>query len=290
LRLVFKFNLVLVLVFGVGLVGAGIISRRLLYANARAEVMDSARMIMASALASRSYTVTELVPLLNKVPGDDFIPQTVPAFGATEQFNKVHEQFPDFSYKEATINPTNLRDKATDWEADVVKWFRDQPNEKELVIDRETPTGATLSLARPIKITDEKCLVCHSTVDAAPKSMIEKYGPANGFGWQLNSIIGAQVVTVPTRLPIQRADAAFLTFMGSLAAIVVLVFVLINLMLMLIVVRPVTQLSKVADEVSMGKLDAPELPANGGDEVAQLGRSFNRMKKSLSHAIKMLEE
>ncbi len=187
MRLVFKFNLVLLIVFGLGLAGAGLVSHRLLYTNARAEVLENARMIMASAMASRSYTSTQIAPLLARVPGDEFLPQTVPAFGATEQFNGLHSQFPDFSYKEATINPTNLRDKASDWEADVVKSFQQKPDEKELIIDRETPTGATLSLAKPIQIEKEACLVCHSTIDAAPKPLLEKYGPANGFGWQLHS-------------------------------------------------------------------------------------------------------
>ena len=61
-------------------------------------------------------------------------------------------------------------------------------------------------------------------------------------------------------------------------------------MLMLMVVRRVTRMAKLADEVSMGKLDAPEFAVGGKDELARLAHSFNRMKKSLSHAIKMLDE
>jgi HAMP domain-containing protein len=61
-------------------------------------------------------------------------------------------------------------------------------------------------------------------------------------------------------------------------------------MLMRIVVRPVTKLAALADEVSLGKIDAPDFPALGEDELSLLAQSLNRMKKSLSHAIKMLEE
>jgi protein-histidine pros-kinase len=290
MRLVFKFNLALLLAFIVGFGAAGFVSRELLLSNAREEILENARMIMASAMASRSYTSSQIAPLLKRLPDDEFLPQTVPAFGATEQFNSMRAQFPDFSYKEATLNPTNLRDKATDWEVDVVNRFRQYPDQKEIVIERDTPTGKSLSLAKPIRIESEACLPCHSTVEEAPKAMIRRYGPANGFGWQLHDVIGAQLVSVPMALPIQRAEKAFYTFMSSMAGIFLVVFVLLNIMLMIIVVRRVVRLAKLADEVSLGNLEAPEFSAGGKDELSRLGHSFNRMKKSLSHAIKMLEE
>ena len=98
-----------------------------------------------------------------------FLPQTVPAYAATEQFNDVRKTHPDYAYKEATLNPTNPRDRASDWEADVVQIFRQTPTTTELVGERDTPTGRSLYLARPIQIKNGACLVCHSTVDAAPK-------------------------------------------------------------------------------------------------------------------------
>jgi HAMP domain-containing protein len=120
--------------------------------------------------------------------------------------------------------------------------------------------------------------------------MLRRYGPANGFGWKLNEVVGAQIVSVPMTLPIKRAETAFYTFLGSLAGIFVAVFVVLNVMLMRIVVRPVTRLAALADEVSLGKIDGPDFAAQGGDELSVLAQSFNRMKKSLTHAIKMLEE
>jgi len=214
----------------------------------------------------------------------------VPAYGATEQFNTLHTKFPDFAYKEATLNPTNPRDRASEWEADVVNRFRQYADQKEIVGERDTANGRSLFMARPLKITNPACLVCHSTVDVAPKTMLDKYGTANGFGWQLNEIIGAQVVSVPMTLPIKRAEQAFQTFMLSLAGIFVLIFVVLNLMLMFIVVNPVRKLARVADEVSLGKIETAEFDIAGKDEIAVLAQSFNRMKKSLAQALKMLDE
>ena len=159
-----------------------------------------------------------------------------------------------------------------------------------MIGQRETPTGHAIYLARPIMITDPACLVCHSTVAAAPKTMIELYGPANGFGWKVNDIIGAQIVSVPSALPVQRANHTFRVFMLMLTVVFALTFILLNVMLHTIVIRRVKQLSRLADEVSLGHLESGEFTSNSKDEIGVLTGALSRMNKSLVQAIKMLEE
>ncbi len=202
-----------------------------LQANAREEIVQNARLMMEAALASRTYTNTQVKPLLETQLKYAFLPQTVPAYAATEVFNELRKRHPDYGYKEATLNPTNPRDRASDWEADVVNVFRQAPTNKELIGERDTPTGRALYLARPIEMSSAACLVCHSTVEAAPKTMIDLYGSANGFGWKFNEVIGAQVVSVPMSVPIERANETFRTFMLSLALVFLATFVLLNVML-----------------------------------------------------------
>ena len=289
MKLIVKFNLVFLVIFVIGLIIAAYISRGLLQQNARDEVLQNARIMMESSLASRAYTSNQIRPLLETQMKYQFLPQSVPAYGATEQFNDLRKKFVDYTYKEAALNPTNPRDRATDWEADVVNQFRQAPDRAELVGERETPSGRALYMARPLQIKSEACLICHSTVDVAPKTMIDLYGPANGFGWKLNEIIGAQIVSVPMTVPVKRADDTFRVFMISLTAVFAFIFVALNLMLLYIVIRPVTRLSQIADQVSLGKLDAPEFQIKGKDEIAVLAGSFNRMRTSLVQAMKMLE-
>jgi len=290
MKLIVKFNLVFLVIFVIGLIIAAYVSRSLLQKNARDEVVQNARIMMESALASRAYTANQIKPLLETQMKYQFLPQTVPAYGATEQFNDLRKKFPDYNYKEATLNPTNPRDRATDWEADVVNQFRQASDRSEIVGERDSQSGPTLYMARPIQIKNDACLSCHSTVDAAPKTMIEMYGPANGFGWKLNEIIGAQIVSVPLAVPVKRADDTFRVFMISLTAVFAFIAIALNLMLMFIVIRPVSRLSEIADQVSLGKIDAPEFKSKGKDEIAVLAGSFNRMRTSLVQAMKMLEE
>ncbi len=290
MRLIIKFNIVFLAIFAVGLVIAAYVSRELLRENAREEVLQHARIMMESALATRAYTAKQVGPLLETQMKYQFLPQSIPAFAVAEQFGELRKKFADYDYKEAALNPTNPRNRATDWETDVVNQFRQTPERTEIVGERDTPSGRTLYMARPFQIKNAACLSCHSTVDAAPKTMIELYGPANGFGWKLNEVIGAQIVSVPMTLPIKRADDTFKVFVISLTGVFAFVFIALNLMLYTIVIRPVTRLSKIADEVSLGDLDAPEFTSKGKDEIAILAGSFNRMRTSLVQAMKMLEE
>src|SRR3954471_9754281 len=169
MKLIWKFNLVLLGIFLLGFAIAGYVSYGVVQANAREEIVQNARLMMEAALASRTYTNTQVKPLLETQLKYAFLPQTVPAYAATEVFNEMRKTHPDYGYKEATLNPTNPRDRASDWEADIVQTFRNTSSSTELIGERETPTGPSLYLARPIQVKSGACLECHSTVDAAPK-------------------------------------------------------------------------------------------------------------------------
>ena len=289
MKLLFKFNLIFILVMALGVAVSGFIGRNLLQTQAQQEVLAIGRLLIEQATAVRGYTSGQITKLLETQMKYEFLPQSVPSYSATEVLATLHKKYPDYAYKEATLNPTNPRDRAAGWEVDIVNSFRNDTELKELVGQRDTPTGRSLYISRPLRITNPACLQCHSSVDAAPKTMVDKYGPANGFGWQLNEVVGAQVVSVPMTLPLQRAEENFRLFVGSLVAVFVVVGLVLNLMIWLVVVRPVTQLAGLADRVSQGELDAPDFIVKGKDEIAALAESFARMKASVVQAMKMLE-
>jgi len=290
MRLTTKFNLVLFSVFSLGLVFAGYISYTVLHKHAREEVLTHAGMMMEAALAIRGYTVKEIRPLLTLQMKRDFLPQSVPSYAATQNFNSVRENHPEYTYKEAALNPTNPRDQATDWEADIIQAFRNDAQITELSGERLTPLGKSLYYARPIRISNKNCLTCHSTIEAAPETMIKLYGTAHGFGWQLDEVVGSQIVSVPLSLPLAKARKEFLIFMSSLIAIFVTIFIVINIMLNQIVVKRVRAMAQISDEVSTGHQEVPEFSVTGKDEIADLSQSFNRMRRSLEKAMQMLGE
>ena len=289
MKLLLKFNLIFILVMALGVAVSGFISRNLLQTQAQQEVTAIGRLLIEQATAVRGYTSGQITKLLETQMKYEFLPQAIPSYSATEVLATLHKKYPDYAYKEATLNPTNPRDRAQGWEVDIVNSFRNDAELKELVGQRDTPTGRSLYISRPLRITNPACLVCHSSVEAAPKTMVDKYGPANGFGWQLNEVIGAQVVSVPMTLPLQRAEDNFRLFIGSLVGVFIVVGLVLNGMIWLVVVRPVTQLAALADRVSQGELDAPDFVVKGKDEIAALAESFARMKASVVQAMKMLD-
>ena len=201
----------------------------------------------------------------------------------------MHKDYPDYAYKEATLNPTNPRDRATDWEADVVNTFRNDPSLKTFSGERSTPNGKSLFLARPLRIANPACLECHSTPSAAPVAMIRQYGSDNGFGWKPNEIVGAQIVSVPESVPLGIADRALKTFVIYMIGLAAITLLILDAVLVMTVIRPVAKLSHMADEISQGKLDTEDLPVTGRDEISVLASSFNRMQRSLARAMRMLE-
>ena len=289
MKLLLKFNLVFALVFAVGLAVTAVVSRDLLQRNAREEVLSHARLLMEKAAVVRAYTSKQITPLLETQMKYTFLPQSVPSFAATEVLAALHKTYPDYSYKDAMLNPTNPRDRAEAWEADIVAHFKRTAGLTEFVGQRDTPTGRALFIAKPIVIADAACLRCHSTVEAAPKTMVDHYGPANGFDWKLNEPLGVQLVSVPMTVPLARANHTFGVFMASLTAVFVLIGVALNLMLWKMVIQPVTRLSELADRVSLGDMDAPDFTSRVRDEIGVLAGSFTRMRKSLVKAMKMLE-
>lgn len=291
MRLLLKFSLVFVLVFGAGLTCAAYLTKNFLRANAIDQAVHDAQLMMEAAMAMRTYTTAQIKPLLQReeLRRKMFFAQTVPSYAATESVNYMHSKHPEYSYKEATLNPTNPRDRAADWEADIIRTFRDHPDQKSFIGHRETPSGVSWFMAQPI-VAGPPCMECHTTAAMAPAKMVEIYGPSNGFGWKLNEIVGAQIVSVPASVPIKAADQAFAQLLSAVSVTGLVTLLAVNLALLLIVVRPITKISALANRVSKGEPGVPELPAKGNDEVSMLARSFNRMRVSLEKAIRMLEQ
>jgi protein-histidine pros-kinase len=226
-----KFNVLMVAALVIGIAIAAMMIRNVLHRDARDGTVQTANLLMAAAEATRAYTTTYVKPELDQRLAIEFLPQTVPAFAATETVLVLRKQFPEYTYKEATLNPTNPRDRTTDWEADVVNSFRADPSLKEIVGERTQGPIQALYIAKPIKITNPSCLACHSTPAAAPPSMLKLYGEANGFGWKQDEIIGAQIVSVPLSIAANAADRTFTLVLGALVALGLLALAVGNLLL-----------------------------------------------------------
>jgi len=290
-KLLAKFNLVLILVFGLGMFLISHYAYTFLMSNARDQVLQQAQLMAASASATKDYTVDQVSPILEQTPkhNADFLAQTIPFYAVNTTFKNLRSTYPDYVLREAALNPSNLDDRATEWEMDLINYFRDHPKENSHVGERNTPTGTMLYVAAPV-VAAEDCLQCHSQPSVAPKAMIRHYGPEHGFGWKANDIVGAQIVSVPLSVPIALADKGFHDLLIGLGAIFLVTIALIDFAMYFIVILPLRRVSKNADIISKGEIDLPPLAIKGKDEIAEVTASFNRMHTSLIKAFEMLNE
>jgi hypothetical protein len=293
MKLLAKFNLILLLIFGAGGFLISHLAYSFLIGNARREVLEQAQLMLASATSVRNYTATDLSPLLEQNPGHrvHFLPETIPFYGATTTLNNLRKEnadYANYTYKEAALNPTNLEDRASDWEADIIYELRNH-GEPQIRGERSTSSGQSLYVANPIKATQE-CLQCHSVPSAAPRAMITVYGSANGFGWKKDEIVGAQIISVPMTVPVEIAKRAHQQLLLYLVLTMIVAILAIDAGLYWFVIRPLRIVSDTGDRVSRGEKNVPPIKVRGGDEIATVASSFNRMQVSLAKALAMFKE
>ena len=250
------------------------------------ETEMTARLMMSAAQATFDYTVEQVKPSLEAKY--DFLAQSVSSYAATETIGRMQAQFPDYRYHVAAINPTNKRDQADPWETQALQTLARDVDAGEIVTVRELPKGRYAFIATPIRITNDACLTCHSSPDAAPRTLLDTYGRDNGFGWKLNEVVAVQVVSVPVAVAQHRADALLRQVMTMLALAFLLVFVVVNVALQVIVARRMRRLALAAGRISQGDVDAESIQVGGADELSQLAKAFERMRVSLSLAMKSL--
>lgn len=293
MKLLTKFNLILLVIFAAGGFLISHLAYSFLIGNARREVLQQARLMLASAQSVRDYTASDLSPLLQQNPRHrvHFLSETIPFYAATTTFNnlrKANSSYADYIYREATLNPTNLEDRASDWEADIINELRNH-GEPQITSQRSTPSGQSLYIANPIKVSPD-CLECHGMPSAAPRAMLAVYGSTNGFGWKNNEIVGAQIVSVPMTVAIDIANRAYHQLLLYLVLTLFVAILALDAGVYLFVIRPLKIVSTTADRVSRGEKNVPPIKVHGKDEIATVASSFNRMQLSLAKALKMFEE
>jgi HAMP domain-containing protein len=284
-----KFTLILVLVFLLGTVVGGVT----LYQGANQRAEDEVTLVGETLLETmnsvRSYTSGHVRPLLadDLQTQPDFISETVPAFSARTVFETVRtdEAYENFLYKEATLNPSNRDlDLADAFEADLVAQFRADDGLLEVTGFRDDDGQGLFYIARPMRITNESCLECHGDPADAPASMINTYGSENGFGWQMNEIVAAQIIYVPASDVINNARLLFGIVLGIFVVIFIAAIVLLNRLLKPTVLQPIQHMAQLADMIRNDQMDDkvfhPEFladVASRGDELGHLAKVFQGM-------------
>jgi PAS domain S-box-containing protein len=296
LKLKAKFNILLLLILILGCIVSGITLSISLQNKAKDEILDQAEMLIQNMNSVRNYTSEHIQPLLSdRLQTDEkFISETVPAYSAQQIFEnfRQHSDYKNYFYKEATLNPTNPKDKADKLESQLVENFRQQPNLKQLTGYRNLSGENLFYIARPLKVTKESCLQCHSYPDIAPKSLINTFGSEGGFNWNLNEIIASQIIYVPAKNIFAKGHQYLFLIMIIFIVIFIALLFIINLFLEKSVVKPITTITKITKKLKQGDIvnflsenntEALALTriSQRHDETGQLAKTFQHMTQEV---------
>ncbi len=297
LKLGVKLNLLLIIIL-LGVIVTSGVTLSLILENYAEDIVASQALILIETMGSvREYTNDQVRPQMASFSPDledenrEFLRETIPAYSAREVFENLRDrqQYRDFFYKEATLNPTNPRDKADSFEAKIVEEFRNNTERTETTGFRNIPGGKIFYVARPLAVEQASCLQCHSTPEIAPPSQIQTYGNKNGFGWELNEIVGARIVSVPASRVFGAARNLNFLVSGIIGLFLLIAIVLLNLFLKFTITNPLVSMARLSKKVSTGDMSG-EFEQQTNDEIGILAASLNRMKVSLQMAMDMLDQ
>jgi len=167
-------------------------------------------------------------------------------------------RLPEFYYKLAAKNPRNPLNTADAFEKELIERFNAGEIEdfkKVVNLDGQK----FLYYALPFKRNAPTCMRCHGTPDAAPRELVDRYGPEKGFFEQL----GETRAIISIRVPLQRELAEAAVFSSSSVA-----FTFASLVLFF----------AVGGTVLLGTI------------TKQLETSVDERTRELNHTVKKLEE
>jgi methyl-accepting chemotaxis protein len=294
-----KLTTLMLTIFVGGMIVSSVVYYNILLGNAKNELNTLSNVLISTMDSVRKYNQDKVNPLLEKQSEEKFLLESIPSYAVSKVFdvltNSYKDKYGKYRYKDAMINPTNPKDKASDEEIKIIEKLSQQDklagqniDQGFLMINGEKK----FYTARPIKITQTSCLVCHTTLKNSPKSLQifyeqNKYGANQGFGWELNKIIGTKIIYIPADEIYKITNKNFLIILGVFITIFALTIFLATLWLKQYVVQPLNRITQVAEAVSLGDMDV-EFKKHSNDEIGRLADAFTRMKTSLEITLKRL--
>lgn len=295
-----KFNLLLALIFLLGVYISSLALSKILYQQAEQKLTDEGRILMQMMEEVKYYTsVNSLQFYQQQGNTTEFRASFIPAYAAREVFSnfKNTAKLQDYQYKEATVNPTNLDDLPDDFEQHLIDSFKADLGIKFLTgytNKSDKLNGKTSSfyyIARPLSVRDSTCLQCHSSPDLAPPKMIEQYGNKHGFNWKLNQLTSAQTIYIPATSIGSNVRQGMFKFMPIFTGIFACLILSVNRLLQYTVIEPIEQLTKVAKQLSLnnGNIRASwqsnylKKLTQRHDESGKLTKAFLKMAEKLLH-------
>ncbi|MEW6164533.1 MAG: response regulator [Pseudomonadota bacterium] len=274
-----------------GLVMAGVLtldlffSYRKIAADQRVEQEIDARTIRAMLMATRRVYHQQFMD--SGLPVNDATVGFLPAH-ALSRISKDFANWTDagIRFNNVSDRPRNPGNRADRFELDAMAWFRANPREEErMVAIRDERGVGWFHYTAPIWI-EGYCLRCHGAEEDAPESIRKNY--PESYGYREGELRGVMSIKLPlARYESSLGERWIERLTRDLIGFAVMFFVL-GLLMDRLVLRRIEQLRQGARQITAGDLGA-RVPTAGADELAELGRDFNRMADEVATRTQALQ-
>lgn len=285
-----RFSLILLIIFLITLPAMTTVMYYFFRENAIREVAEKALLTMNSMESVRKYVGKELRPAVSKDQQGKFLLEGMSGFYILRKVAyNLQEVQPYYRYKQASANPLAAENKADSFEEKLLMKFQENIAIKELTGLKTEGRVPLYYIARPVLADRPECMNCHSTVEAAPREQVERYGTTSGYNYVMNSVVGSNIIYVPASVPINIATRSTIMVAIVFSMLFFLLFIVINVLIRKSIIRPIENFVKVADQVSKSKFDN-KFEVDTEDELKTLADSFTRLKTSIVMMMDMMKK
>jgi len=251
---------------------------------AQTAALREASLLTAEADVAERYTREQVAPML----GDDsavFVPPGSPFFAVETQNRMLQAMRPGDVLRRVVLDPTSDADRPDAWERTVIQRLRTSRNALPFSEIRRQAGGERLVLVTPLRFARGVCATCYTARADAPAGVLDTFGGFAGFNRHQGEIVGLTLASVPVP---PAVPGLFHAATAWILAVALVSLVAMNLVLEILVLRPLRRIGAHAEKVSLGAEDVPEFAKDGRDEIAALARSFNRLRRSMESAVALL--
>jgi hypothetical protein len=268
------FSVIATLVFGFA---SYTLSKR----SAILEAKYQAQILTNYLTASRQFFIDQQRPLVMELVGkDNFFPEIMSGVAITRGTWEAYKKsfISGFQFKQASIDPMYLHNKADNDELKMIETFHQNPDLKTLEGFVNKQGEKLFYSAAPIKIDRKGCLRCHGDPLDAPKAQIEIYGIENGYNHKLGETVSAFVLYVPIQKALKAAkwtsSIFFLIGIGCFLS----AFIGVGFFIDHSVLKPLVYLTDRTEDINHGINTKDPIVHKKNDEIKVLARAVERLR------------
>ncbi len=254
------------------------------------EVRDKARLILMHVDSIQHYVRDVLRPAMyERLPASFIIQAMSSSYISRKIMSPVNAPHDGTIYRRVAIDSRNPDYEANDHERELIRYFRDNADQKLWQGYKVINGEKNYLMVRPVRF-EQECMYCHGRSQDAPAELLNLYGN-RGFGKQPGTIAGVDFVGISVHASVGRVEQTILTYFAFFALAFLLVFFTANVLFKVLVVNNLKRLNAVfRRNVTDVEGSALLHQLEQGDEIEELVDGMEQMSEHLFEARSQLQD